>query len=165
MLTMVSINSDTGYRAVPQLPAGVDDYGEEYKDLPVCPAFKQIGELRGPFDLGLIPIGAYWPRWYVYPPLVSVFSTTPHSSFLLMLELCRGARAIPEVLLQLNAFYVSRMDYLRDELDEILRVTAWSGIARNRSCGGRSQHLSLFLLCSSAFCLVCPLPSALGTGA
>lgn len=68
MLTMVSINSDTGYRAVPQLPAGVDDYGEEYKDLPVCPAFKQIGELRGPFDLGLIPIGAYWPRWYVYPP-------------------------------------------------------------------------------------------------
>lgn len=68
MLTMVSINSDTGYRAVPQLPVGVDDYGEEFKDLPVCPAFKQIGELRGPFDLGLIPIGAYWPRWYVCPP-------------------------------------------------------------------------------------------------
>lgn len=114
MLTMVSINSDTGYRAVPQLPVGVDDYGEEYKDLPVCPAFKQIGELRGPFDLGLIPIGAYWPRWYVYPPppTVSVFFTTPHSLFLLILELCRGARTILEVLLQFDAFYVSRMDYL-----------------------------------------------------
>lgn len=78
MLTLASINSDTGYRAVPQLPVGVDDYGEEFKDLPVCPAFKQIGELRGPFDLGLIPIGAYSPRWYVYPP--PHFSTTSHSS-------------------------------------------------------------------------------------
>lgn len=73
MLIIVSINSDTGYRAVPQLPAGEDDYGEKFKDLPVCPAFKQIGELRGPFDLGLIPIGAYWPRWYVYPPPASIF--------------------------------------------------------------------------------------------
>lgn len=89
MLTTVSINSDTGYRAVPRVPIDVDDYGEEFKDLPVCPAFKQIGELRGPFDLGLIPIGAYWPRWYVYPPtLVSVFPTvsvvffSPRSGFL-----------------------------------------------------------------------------------
>lgn len=54
----VWFGGDTGYRAVPSLPKGVDDYGEEYKDLPFCPAFKQIGELRGPFDLGLIPIGA-----------------------------------------------------------------------------------------------------------
>lgn len=29
---------------------------------PHCPAFRQIGDLRGPFDLGLIPIGAYEPR-------------------------------------------------------------------------------------------------------
>ncbi|KAJ6166889.1 N-acyl-phosphatidylethanolamine-hydrolyzing phospholipase D [Penicillium chermesinum] len=27
------------------------------------PAFKQVGEYRGPFDLGLIPIGAYAPRY------------------------------------------------------------------------------------------------------
>ena len=53
---------DTGYRAVPEMPKGTDDYGEEFKDLPHCPAFKQIGDLRGPFDLGLIPIGAYDPR-------------------------------------------------------------------------------------------------------
>jgi N-acyl-phosphatidylethanolamine-hydrolysing phospholipase D len=45
------------------MPDDEDDYGEKYKDLPRCPAFKDIGELRGPFDLGLIPIGAYYPRY------------------------------------------------------------------------------------------------------
>jgi len=59
----VWFGGDTGYRAVPEVPKEVDDYGEEFKDLPHCPAFKQIGELRGPFDLGLIPIGAYDPRF------------------------------------------------------------------------------------------------------
>lgn len=58
----VWFGGDTGYRAVPKLPAGVDDYGPEYDSLPRCPQFKQIGEFRGPFDLGLIPIGAYFPR-------------------------------------------------------------------------------------------------------
>ena len=53
---------DTGYRAVPELPKGVDDYGPEH-NYPHCPAFKQIGALRGPFDLGMIPIGAYDPRY------------------------------------------------------------------------------------------------------
>lgn len=54
---------DTGYRTVPDTPKDVDDYGPEFEHLPVCPAFKQIGQHRGPFDLGLIPIGAYEPRW------------------------------------------------------------------------------------------------------
>ncbi|KAF1978439.1 Metallo-hydrolase/oxidoreductase [Bimuria novae-zelandiae CBS 107.79] len=59
---------DTGYRAVPgNTPEGEDGYGPEYAHLPVCPAFKQIGEHRGPFDLGLIPIGAYEPRWVMSP--------------------------------------------------------------------------------------------------
>jgi len=58
---------DTGYRAVPRESEDKDDYGEEYKDLPVCPAFAQIGKLRGPFDLGLVPIGAYVPRWAMSP--------------------------------------------------------------------------------------------------
>lgn len=58
----VWFGGDTGYRAVPHLPAGIDDYGPEYDALPRCPQFKQIGDLRGPFDLGLIPIGAYFPR-------------------------------------------------------------------------------------------------------
>lgn len=58
----VWFGGDTGYRAVPRVAADVDDYGPEFEALPRCPQFKQIGELRGPFDLGLIPIGAYYPR-------------------------------------------------------------------------------------------------------
>jgi N-acyl-phosphatidylethanolamine-hydrolysing phospholipase D len=60
---MLTSSSDTGYRAVPRLPEGEDDYSPKYAHLPVCPAFAQIGAHRGPFDLGLIPIGAYAPRW------------------------------------------------------------------------------------------------------
>ncbi|KAK1783071.1 beta-lactamase superfamily domain-containing protein [Copromyces sp. CBS 386.78] len=59
----VWFGGDTGYRAVPEMPAEEDDYGPKYDSLPRCPHFKHIGELRGPFDLGLIPIGAYRPRW------------------------------------------------------------------------------------------------------
>lgn len=58
----VWFGGDTGYRTVPEVPEGVDDFGPEFDSLPRCPQFKQIGELRGPFDLGLIPIGAYSPR-------------------------------------------------------------------------------------------------------
>ncbi|KAH7078126.1 beta-lactamase superfamily domain-containing protein [Paraphoma chrysanthemicola] len=54
---------DTGYRTVPHLPPGTDDYSAAYAHLPHCPAFAQIGTHRGPFDLGLIPIGAYEPRY------------------------------------------------------------------------------------------------------
>ncbi|KAJ4376457.1 hypothetical protein N0V83_001741 [Neocucurbitaria cava] len=56
---------DTGYRSVPASIAtapDVDDYAPEHLHLPVCPAFSQIGTHHGPFDLGLIPIGAYAPR-------------------------------------------------------------------------------------------------------
>lgn len=57
-----AIGGDTGYRAVPELPKEVDDYGPDH-DYPHCPAFAEIGTLRGPFNLGLIPIGAYDPRY------------------------------------------------------------------------------------------------------
>lgn len=63
----VWFGGDTGYRSVPELPASEFDYADKHAHLPVCPAFKQIGELRGPFDLGLIPIGAYDPRWIMSP--------------------------------------------------------------------------------------------------
>ncbi|KAJ8607492.1 hypothetical protein MRB53_040264 [Persea americana] len=66
---------DTGYRTVPEVPDGEFDYDEKYSDLPVCPAFKEIGELRGPFDLGLIPIGAYDPR-AIMSPIVNIFIDT-----------------------------------------------------------------------------------------
>lgn len=40
---------DTGYRAVKD--------GQNEDDVPYCPAFKEIGEKFGGFDLALIPIG------------------------------------------------------------------------------------------------------------
>lgn len=58
--------SDSGYRAVDELPEGEDDWDPKY-NFPVCPAFEQVGEFRGPFDLGLIPIGAYAPR-HIFSP-------------------------------------------------------------------------------------------------
>ncbi|KAF1842590.1 Metallo-hydrolase/oxidoreductase, partial [Cucurbitaria berberidis CBS 394.84] len=60
---------DTGYRGIPPHacpPTDTDDhddYPPHLAHLPTCPAFTQIGQHRGPFDLGLIPIGAYAPRW------------------------------------------------------------------------------------------------------
>ncbi|KAI0785764.1 N-acyl-phosphatidylethanolamine-hydrolyzing phospholipase D [Abortiporus biennis] len=49
---------DTGYRKVHE-----SDIGTEKEDkLPMCTAFKEIGERFGGFDLALIPIGAYMPR-------------------------------------------------------------------------------------------------------
>lgn len=51
---------DTGYRCVPE---GMQELGPGFDDLPRNPQFAQIGTLRGPFDLGLIPIGAYHPRF------------------------------------------------------------------------------------------------------
>ncbi|GAA5862758.1 hypothetical protein JCM8547_006534 [Rhodosporidiobolus lusitaniae] len=56
----VWFGGDTGYRSVPR---GFDPALEH--TLPHCPAFKEIGEKEGPFDLGLIPIGAYSPRWFM----------------------------------------------------------------------------------------------------
>ncbi|KAI0396563.1 Metallo-hydrolase/oxidoreductase [Xylariaceae sp. FL0594] len=58
----VWFGGDTGYRTVPQVAEGIDDWGAEFQKLPVCPQFQQIGEHLGSIDLGLIPIGAYSPR-------------------------------------------------------------------------------------------------------
>ena len=65
---------DTGYRAVPELPEEADDYGSDH-DYPHCPAFKEIGDLRGPFDLGLIPVGAYSPRFIMSPMHANPFDS------------------------------------------------------------------------------------------
>lgn len=50
---------DTGYRYVPK------EAGES--DMPSCPAFKEIGDNFGPFDLSLLPIGLYSPRHLLSP--------------------------------------------------------------------------------------------------
>jgi len=86
----VWFGGDTGYRAVPELPKEVDDYGPEYADLPHCPAFKQIGDLRGPFDLGLIPIGAYDPRY-----IMSSMHANPYDSVNIFVDTrCKRAMGI-----------------------------------------------------------------------
>eukprot|EP01122_Echinamoeba_exundans_P013626 TRINITY_DN5984_c0_g1_i1.p1 TRINITY_DN5984_c0_g1~~TRINITY_DN5984_c0_g1_i1.p1 ORF type:complete len:406 (+),score=70.06 TRINITY_DN5984_c0_g1_i1:212-1429(+) len=36
-------------------------------DTGYCTGFQEIGKKFGPFDLGLIPIGAYDPRWFMCP--------------------------------------------------------------------------------------------------
>lgn len=74
ILWLTVTNRDTGYRAVDEVPSGDDDYDPKYK-FPSCPAFKQIGDLRGPFDLGLIPIGAYQPRWIMSPMHANPFDS------------------------------------------------------------------------------------------
>lgn len=63
MSKSVYFAGDTGYRSVPRSSDGQDDWSEAYAHLPHCPAFAEIGRLHGPFDLGLIPIGAYMPRF------------------------------------------------------------------------------------------------------
>jgi len=45
---------DTAYRTV--------SGGEDEDKVPVCPAFAEIGERIGGFDMALLPIGAYSPR-------------------------------------------------------------------------------------------------------
>jgi len=74
-IEMLTQHSDTGYRSVPELPPTEDDYSEKYSHLPHCPVFKQIGDLRGPFDLGLIPIGAYQPRFIMSSMHASPFDS------------------------------------------------------------------------------------------
>jgi len=49
---------DTGYRHV----NSAKPTDEEEDSMPHCPAFKEIGDTYGPFDLALLPIGLYSPR-------------------------------------------------------------------------------------------------------
>ena len=50
---------DTGYRYVPD--------GANEDEMAHCPAFREIGEELGPFDLSLLPIGCYLPRQFLSP--------------------------------------------------------------------------------------------------
>ena len=55
-------SGDTAYRGQ---PLDFVDTVEARDELPSCPAFKQIGERVGPFDLAALPVGAYEPRWFM----------------------------------------------------------------------------------------------------
>ncbi|KAI9008444.1 beta-lactamase superfamily domain-containing protein [Phycomyces nitens] len=64
----VFFGGDTGYRSVPSQATVEQQKDENYLEtLPHCPSFKEIGEKIGPFDVALIPIGAYSPRWFMSP--------------------------------------------------------------------------------------------------
>jgi len=53
---------DTGYRSTPnKFPE------EELEKFPYCPAFKQIGNIHGPFDLACIPVGPVFPASIISP--------------------------------------------------------------------------------------------------
>ncbi len=58
----VLFTGDTGYRAAPK---GVQADTPEEDALPCNPTFVQIGDRLGPFDIGLLPIGAYSPRVFM----------------------------------------------------------------------------------------------------
>jgi len=73
---------------------GKDGHAAEYSHLPVCPAFKQIGELRGESDLGLMPTGACVPRWRVSSTL-SVFACCSSFRFCRPFPLFEPAGAKP----------------------------------------------------------------------
>lgn len=72
----VWFGGDTGRRTIPQsVERGLSspdaavrsESQDRLSQLPTCPAHREIGSLRGPFDLAIIPIGAYAPRYLMSP--------------------------------------------------------------------------------------------------
>ncbi|KAF9696916.1 hypothetical protein EKO04_005087 [Ascochyta lentis] len=113
---------DTGYRTVPSLPPTTDDYGPEFSHLPVCPAFAQIGTHRGPFDLGLIPIGAYEPRW-----LFSAMHANPKDSVNIFVDTkCRTALGM-----HWGTWVLTEEDVLEPPR-KLREALAWKQIAEER---------------------------------
>jgi L-ascorbate metabolism protein UlaG (beta-lactamase superfamily) len=54
-------SGDTGYCVV----NSDAQFSHESAPHPPCPAFRDVGELYGPFDLALLPIGCYSPRSFM----------------------------------------------------------------------------------------------------
>lgn len=80
------------------------------------PTFKEIGSRLGPFDLALIPIGAYEPRWFMAPV---------HCNPAEAVEIHRDVRARRSLAMHFGTFQ------LTDEgIDEPLRTLAVARSAR-----------------------------------
>ena len=61
---------DTGYMSVPRSLGDLNPHDPAVyagPTFPICPAFREIGDRLGPFDLACIPIGAYSPRAFMSP--------------------------------------------------------------------------------------------------
>lgn len=113
---------DTGYRTVPDTPADVDDYDEQFAHLPICPAFAQIGKHRGPFDLGLIPIGAYEPRY-----LFSAMHANPKDSVNIFVDTkCRQALGM-----HWGTWVLTEEDVLEPP-KKLKEALEWKGIEQDR---------------------------------
>lgn len=78
-------SGDTGYRAVPH---GAAPGSVQEESSPACPAFREIGERLGPFDLSLLPIGAYSPRFFM-----SSFHASPEDAVCMHVDV-RSKRSV-----------------------------------------------------------------------
>ncbi|ROW04827.1 hypothetical protein VMCG_04863 [Cytospora schulzeri] len=103
---------DTGYRCVPE---GMEELGPGFETLPRTPQFAQIGELRGPFDVGLLPIGAYYPRF-----MYSGVHASPYDA----VEIFEDTRCRRAVGMHWGAFVLTseRVDQPPEDLRAALRI-------------------------------------------
>lgn len=104
-------SGDTGYRSVPKGVKQGDAVAEAR--YPACPAFKEIGERLGPFDVAALPIGAYSPRWFM-----SSVHAAPHEAVLMHADV----RAKNSVAMHWGTFPLT--DESTDEPPRLLREAA-----------------------------------------
>ncbi|KAK9466153.1 beta-lactamase-like protein [Lipomyces arxii] len=92
-----------------------DDYAIE---MPVCPAFKQTGEHRGPFNLALVPIGAYSPRW-----IMSRVHASPKDSVNMFLDV----KARRGLAMHFGTFVLTTEPIL-EPVDKLKEALKWKGL-------------------------------------
>jgi N-acyl-phosphatidylethanolamine-hydrolysing phospholipase D len=87
------------------------------------PEFNQIGRALGPFDLALLPVGAYDPRWFMRPVHMD-----PEEAVAAAVDLGRGAGAEAPILL---ATHWGTFRLTDEPMDEPPRRTINAWAARN----------------------------------
>lgn len=87
-------------------------------DTGYCDGFREIGRRLGPFDLGLIPIGAYEPRWFMQP-----MHCTPEEA----IRIHRDIRARQSVAMHFGCFPLADDGY-QQPIDDFLAARAAAGL-------------------------------------